>query len=130
MSVPPEAVPPGPPAAAGGSDDKTLALITHLSGIVLGFILPLIFWLMNKDNPAKAYITEEAKEALNFQISIAIIMLILLFIGVVTLGFGFILTGPLMLIVGLANVVFCIIAAVAVNSKGTYRYPIALRLIK
>lgn len=130
MSVPPEAVPPSPPAAAGGSDDKTLAMITHLSGIVLGFILPLIFWLMNKDDPAKSYITGEAKEALNFQITVAIIMVILLFLGIVTLGFGFIITGPLMVIVGIVDLVFCIIAAVSVNSKGSYRYPIALRLIK
>jgi uncharacterized Tic20 family protein len=28
------------------------------------------------------------------------------------------------------NLVFCIIAAMAVNSKGSYRYPFALRLIK
>jgi uncharacterized Tic20 family protein len=124
MSVPPEAVPPSPPAAAGGSDDKSLAMITHLSGIVLGFILPLIIWLMNKDNPAKGYLTDEAKEALNFQITILIGIVVCWILMFVLIGF------VLIFIVLLANLVFCIIAAVAVSSKGSYRYPIALRLIK
>lgn len=124
MSAPPEAVPPSPPAATGGTDDKTLAMITHLSGIVLGFILPLVFWLMNKDNPAKSYITEEAKEALNFQITVAIAYLISWVLMFVLIGF---LLFPLVI---LFNLIFCIMAAVGVNSKGTYRYPVALRLIK
>ena len=123
MSVPPGSVNP-PPVAGGGSDDKSLALITHLSGIVLGFILPLIIWLMNKDNPAKGYITEESKEALNFQITIAIAYVITWFLMFVGLGF---LLFPLVI---LANLIFCILAAMAVSSHGSYRYPFALRLIK
>ncbi|HET7562287.1 MAG TPA: DUF4870 domain-containing protein [Rhodanobacteraceae bacterium] len=124
MSVPPEAVPPGPPAAAGGTDDKNLAMITHLSGILLGFILPLIIWLMNKDNPAKGYLTEESKEALNFQITVLIGYVACMILTVILIG-AFLLP-----FVWLFNLIFCIIAAVAVNSKGSYRYPIALRLIK
>lgn len=123
MSVPPESVNP-PPVAGGASDDKNLALITHLSGIVLAFIVPLIIWLINKDNPAKSYITEEAKEALNFQITILIGY-------VICWVLSFILIGLILLpLLWIFNLVFCILAAMAVSSKGTYRYPFALRLIK
>jgi uncharacterized protein len=123
MSVPPESA-PTPPAANGSSDDRNLALITHLSGIILGFILPLIIWLINKDNPSKAYLTGEAKEALNFQITILIGYVICWVLAFVVIGA---LLFPLLWIL---NLVFCILAAVQVSSKGTYTYPFALRLIK
>lgn len=123
MSVPPEAATP-PPAAAGGADDKTLVLLTHLSGIFFGFLVPLIVWLVNKDNPAKAYLTDESKEALNFQLTVLIAWVVSGILVVVLIGF------LLLPLVGIANLVFCIIAAVQVNSTGSYRYPFALRLIK
>lgn len=123
MSVPPESVTP-PPVAGGASDDKTLALLTHLSGILFGFIVPLVIWLINKDNPAKAYITDEAKEALNFQIMILIGYIACMILSVILIG------ALLMPLVWLLNLVFCILAAMGVSSKGTYRYPFSLRLIK
>ena len=51
-------------------DDKTMGMIAHLSGIVTGFIGPLVIWLINKDKSDKAWVIEEAKEALNFQITV------------------------------------------------------------
>jgi uncharacterized Tic20 family protein len=39
-------------------------------------------------------------------------------------------TGPLMLLVGIAALVFIIIAAIKSNNGEAYRYPFALRLIK
>jgi uncharacterized Tic20 family protein len=47
-----------------------------------------------------------------------------------TLGVGALLTVPLMLIVGVAALVFVIIAAMKANEGVAYRYPFALRLIK
>jgi uncharacterized Tic20 family protein len=124
MSVPPESVPQTPPEATGSSEDRNLAMLTHLSGIILGFLVPLIIWLVNKDNPAKSYLTAESKEALNFQLTILIGYVIC---WVLT----FILIGALLwFLVWIVNLVFCILAAVAVSSKGTYRYPFAVRLIK
>lgn len=124
MSVPPESVPQSPPEASGSSEDRNLAMLTHLSGIILGFLVPLIIWLVNKDNPAKSYLTAESKEALNFQLTILIGYVIC---WVLT----FILIGALLwFIVWIVNLVFCILAAVAVSNKGSYRYPFAVRLIK
>ncbi|MFC5568477.1 DUF4870 domain-containing protein [Lysobacter yangpyeongensis] len=106
------------------SDDKTLAMVTHLSGIFLGFVMPLIVWLINKDKEDKGYLVEQSKEALNFQITVAIAM-------VVSWILMFVLIGLLLLpAVALANLVLCIIAAVKTSESETYRYPFTLRLIK
>lgn len=124
MSVPPESMPQSPPEASGSSEDRNLAMLTHLSGIILGFLVPLIIWLVNKDNAAKSYLTAESKEALNFQLTILIGYVICWILT-------FILIGALLwFIVWIVNLVFCILAAVAVSNKGSYRYPFALRLIK
>lgn len=98
---------PPPPSGTPSQDERTLALLTHLSGILLGFIVPLIIWLVEKDKQRpRPFIVDQAKEALNFQITIAIAVVacvILSFIGI-----GFLLTP----IVWLVNLVFCILAGV------------------
>jgi uncharacterized Tic20 family protein len=114
------------PQASGAlpaQEDKTLALITHLSGILLGFIVPLVIWLTNKDKPEKAWLTGQAKEALNFQITIAIGWVVAIVLSVVMIGF---LLYPVLIIV---NLVFCILAGLKANEGVDYRYPFALRLI-
>jgi uncharacterized Tic20 family protein len=110
--------------APAANEDRTLAMLTHLSGILFGFIVPLVIWLINKDNAGKAWLTAQAKEALNFQITILIAM-------VVSWVLIFIIIGGLLIpLVALANLIFCIIAAVKTNAGEDYRYPFALRLIK
>ena len=94
----------------------------------LSFIAPLIIWLLKQDT--LPFVADQAKEALNFNITVAIIMLVLTLIGLVTLGIGFIVTGPLMLLVGIAALVFIIIAAIKANDGVAYRYPFAIRLVK
>lgn len=124
MSVPPESVPQTPPVAGGSAEDRNLALLTHLSGILFGFLMPLIMWLIHKDNAAKTYLTTEAKEALNFQLTILIGY-------VVCWILSFVLIGLILLpLLWLLNLVFCILAAVQVSNTGSYRYPLVLRLIK
>ena len=122
MSVPPESVTP-PPAAGASSDDRNLALITHLSGIILSFIVPLVMWLIHKDRSDKAWLVDQSKEALNFQITVLIGYVICWVLMFVLIGF------LLWWIVWIANLIFCILAAVAVSKGDNYRYPFALRLI-
>lgn len=88
------------------------------------FIGALIIWLINKDDASKAFVTDQAKEALNFQITVTIAMVISIILMVVIIG------GILAPIVGIINLVFCIIAAVKANNGEAYRYPFTLRLIK
>ena len=104
------------------TDDRNLAMLAHLLGIVSGFVGALIIWLIKKDQ--SAYVDEQGKEALNFQITMLIAFVgawILVFILIGALLF------PLLLV---ANLVFCILAAVAASKGEHYRYPVAIRLLK
>lgn len=117
-------VPPPPATTEAPADQRTMALAAHLLGIFTGFIGALIIWLINKDDAGKAFVTDQAKEALNFQITVTIAMVISIILMVVIIG------GILAPIVGIINLVFCIIAAVKANNGEAYRYPFTLRLIK
>lgn len=105
-------------------DDRNLAMLTHLSGILLGFIVPLVIWLTNKDKTDKPWLNEQAKEALNFQILIAIGYVASSILVVILIG------GLLLPIVWLFNLIFCILAGVAANKGENYRYPLSIRLVK
>lgn len=103
-------------------NDKNMAILAHVGGILFGFLPALIIWLMKKDE--SPYVATQAKEALNFQIFIAICF----FISVILI---FILIGVLLIwLVWLADIIFCIIAAVKTSHGENYRYPLSLRLIK
>ena len=149
MSVPPESAspqpsssytqPPPPPVGAPTAEERQWAMFAHLSallgGLVTGwvggwgwFLGPLIIWLVKKDT--MPFVNDQAKEALNFNITIAIIFVILTILGFATLGVGFLLALPLMIIIGIVALVFIILAAIKANEGVAYRYPFALRLIK
>ena len=102
-------------------DSKNLALLSHLSGILFSFIVPLIVYLVKTDD---SFVKEEAKEALNFQIMLAVAMFACTFLW-------FLILPPLLIpVVWIVNLVFCIIAAVAVYEGKPYKYPFNVRLIK
>jgi uncharacterized protein len=117
---------PAPPLSP--ADDKQWASLAHFGGI-LGWLPPLIIWLIFKDRGRLT--NQEGKEALNFQISVSIVVIALYIVGtilsVILVGFLFFV---LAWAVQIAGVVFAIIAGVQVNAGGTYRYPVAFRLIK
>jgi len=117
-------VPPPPATTDVPADQRTMALAAHLLGIFTGFIGALIIWLINKDDASKAFVTDQSKEALNFQITVAIAMFACIILTFVVIG------AFLAPIVGLLSLVFSIIAAVKANNGEAYRYPFALRLIK
>ena len=103
------------------ADDKNIATITHLAGTVFSFIPALLIWALKKDDTA--YISDQAKEALNFQITILMAQFVAGILAFILIGFLF------MLIIWLANVVLCIIAAISSSKGEQYRYPLTLRLI-
>ena len=105
-------------------DDKTMGMIAHLSGIITGFIGPLVIWLINKDKSDKTWVIEEAKEALNFQITVLIAMFVCGALTIILIGLF------LIPIVAIAALVLAIMAGLKANSGESYRYPFALRLIK
>jgi uncharacterized Tic20 family protein len=103
------------------SDEKNIATITHLGGTVFSFVPALIVWILKKDD--SAYISEQAKEALNFQITVLVAQFIAGILAFILIGF------VLMGIIWLANIVLCIIAAISSSKGEQYRYPLTIRLI-
>ena len=131
------------PASAAGSaipaEERQWAMFAHLSALLgrlltsavggWGFFLgPLVIWLMKKDT--MPFVADQAKESLNFNITVTAIFLALMILGFITLGIGFVIALPLMFIVGIAALVLIIMAAVKANDGVRYRYPFTIRLIK
>jgi uncharacterized protein len=106
---------------APSNDDKNIATITHLAGICFFIIPGLIVWILKKDD--NAYLSAQAKEALNFEITVILAMFIAKVLMWVLIGFA------LLPLIWILNLVFCIIAAISTSKGETYRYPMCLRLI-
>jgi len=110
------------PAYTPTSDERMMAMMSHILCFVAGFLAPLVIYLMKKDE--SQFVTSHAKEALNFQITV-----FLAFIACFILMF--ILIGLLLIwVVGLAATVFTIIATIRASENKLYRYPISIRFIK
>ncbi|MEI2796038.1 DUF4870 domain-containing protein [Pseudoxanthomonas sp. F11] len=116
--------PPPPTSGDAPQDQRTMSLLAHLLGIVTGPIGALIIWLVSKDDASKGFVVDQSKEALNFQITVFIAIVISWILAFVLIGL------LLMPLVGIANLVLCIIAGIKANNGESYRYPFALRLIK
>lgn len=103
------------------ADEKNIAVITHLGGTLFSVFPALIVWLLKKED--SPFVGEHAREALNFQISLLIGYVISSILMVILIGF--LLAG----ILWVANIVLCILAAIAASKGEEYRYPFTLRLI-
>ena len=71
-----------------------------------------------------SFVEENAKESLNFQITMILAFIISGILMVVWIGF------ILLVILGIAEVVLVIIATIRASENKIYRYPFNLRLIK
>lgn len=110
--------------SVGGMDEKTYTTLMHLSqfaGFVvpgLGFIAPIVMWLVkSKENPN---IDRHGKNIANFMISMIIYaivsaILILLVIGI-----------PMLIALGIIEIVFIIIAAVKAANGEYWKYPLSI----
>ena len=101
------------------SDEKTLAILSHILTLVAPLLAPLIIYLLKKDE--SKYVAYHAKESLNFQITLMIVVIGLL---ITIIGILFIW------LVGIAALVFVIIATIRASEGILYKYPFTLRLIK
>jgi uncharacterized Tic20 family protein len=131
--------PPPPSAGSPTAEEKQWALFAHLSAL-LGAILtgvwfgwgcflgPLVIWLIKKDT--MPFVNDQGKEALNFNITLAIIGMILLLLVIMTLGIGLLVAIPVGILVAIGWLVMTVIAAIKASEGVAYRYPITLRLIK
>jgi uncharacterized Tic20 family protein len=127
--------PPEASTAPPSSDERTWALVAHaggpagllLSAGLFGFAVPLVVWLAKRDE--SPFVDDQGKEALNFQITLFLVHVVLLLFCLLTLGIGLIVAIPAFLGLWLLEVVLGVVAALRAHDGKRYRYPFTLRLI-
>ena len=103
-------------------------MIAHLSTFVghlipFGNIVgPLIVWAIKKDE--MPLVNDQGKEALNFQITMTVALIVAGLSVFVLIGF------VLFPLVYLFDLIMTIIAAIKANEGVAYRYPLSIRLVK
>ena len=110
-------------------DARLWAMLCHLSALLAftcipfaNLIAPLIIWMVKRET--HPFVDDQGKEAVNFQILLSIIGIVIFILSFVGIG---IFLGP---ILGIVLLVFAILAGVKANSGEYYRYPFNWRLIK
>jgi len=125
------------PTPALSAEERNWAMAAHLTSLILalltswffgvgGAVGALAIWLIKRDD--STFIAEHAKEALNFNVTMAIIALLLIGLTIITLGIGALLTLPAAVVIAIVWFVCTIIAAMRAKEGLPYRYPFALRL--
>ncbi len=121
--------PQGPTVPPTTNRDQNMwAMFCHLSALA-GFVIPfgnilgpLVVWLMKKD--VYPLVDDQGKEALNFQISMTIYLIVSAVLILILIG--------IVLLIGLAifEIIVIIMAMVKANDGVAYRYPLNIRFIK
>ena len=102
-------------------DERTWALVAHVGGLVTSFVVPLVVWLAKGDDGE--FVRDQAREALNFQITVFLAYLVCTPLILVVIGFLFVI------VIFVAHLVLGVVAAVRSYDGERYRYPVALRLV-
>lgn len=111
-----------------GMHENSYLMLMHLSQFLgflilgLGFIVPILMWVTNKDDNAN--VDRHGKNILNFMISyiiylIAATILIILLIGI-----------PALVVLVIVEFIFIIVAAVKANNGEYWKYPFTIEFIK
>ena len=121
-------VQPQPQPEAVNRDANMWAMFCHLSalaGFVIPFgniIAPVVIWSLKKDE--FAHVNDQGKEAINFQISVTVYILISVLLVFVVIGI------LLLILLGLFTLIMTVIAALNANDGKAYRYPFTIRFLK
>ncbi|MBN1170676.1 MAG: DUF4870 domain-containing protein, partial [Micromonosporaceae bacterium] len=120
-----------PPPGYASSEEKTWALIAHFGGTLVGFLAPLIAFLVKGQQSQT--VRAHAVAALNFQIVCSATLLGLNILGACG---GFFLPDIIGWLLSLASfgvwvcaVVFAILGGLRANVGEVYRYPIQVALV-
>jgi uncharacterized Tic20 family protein len=117
-----------PPLPLPSREARQWAMFCHFAaflGLIFPFgnlLGPLILWQLKKETDP--FIDAQGKEALNFQITVALAAVVCFMLIIVVIGF------PLLMLVGVGALVLTIIAGIKANEGVAYRYPFTWRLIK
>ncbi len=114
-----------PPVSSVAGNAKGWAALSHLSAFVMflgvpALIGPFAIWLWKRDD---AYVDQQGKEALNFNISFLIYGIVSAFLILVLIGL------VLLPIVFVTWFILVIVAAVKASAGEDYQYPFTIRFI-
>lgn len=101
-------------------ENNTLPILTHVLGLLTGWLGPLIILLATSEEPAKNH----ARMALNWQLSFVIYALVSTLLALIFVGFF------LLIAISILDVVFCIMAAVKAERGELWKYPITIPFLK
>jgi len=107
------------PAYTPNGDERTLAILTHVLSIFFWIVPGLVIYLLKKDE--SSFVADHAKEAMNFQLTLTILYVVLI-ISIV--GWLF------LWVPWVIQLIFCIVGGIRASDLKLYRYPFTLRLIK
>lgn len=135
-STMPWQAPPASAAAGGGvQDSRNWAMGVHVTALAGGFIGgigswvgPLIIWLIRREQDP--FVADHAREGLNFNITIMILVAVGFLLSILTLGLGLLIIVPAGLVIAVLWLVWTIQATVAASRGEPYRYPLSLRLVR
>jgi uncharacterized Tic20 family protein len=120
---------PQSPPPNSADQTRTLGMLAHLGGILayfyVGWVAALVIWLVNRE---KHHGAEEARVALNFQLTVLIGLIICAIVRAIPVIGVIGWLGAIAL--GIVSLVLSILAAVAVSRGGSYRYPFSLELVR
>jgi hypothetical protein len=113
-------------------DERTTGMLIHLLAILTGFIGPLVLWLIRKDN--SQFVDFNGKEAINFQITILIILFSVTIgggiISLLTLGVGLLILIPALFVIPILALIFEIMACLKAHRGEWARYPVNIRFLR
>lgn len=110
-------------------DERNIALLAHLGTFFGGFIVPLVIWLVKKDE--SKYISEHAKESLNFQVSLIIYLVGSVFVFLISfLVFGIFLIMLVAIGISIFSLVATILASINASQGKFFKYPMTIRFFK
>jgi uncharacterized Tic20 family protein len=111
------------------SDERTWALVAHLCPL-LGYVIPIpvfnilapgIVWFLKRET--MPFVDDQAKESLNFQITVFLAALVCFVLALVVIGIF------LLIALTIYSLIMMVLAAKAAQEGKAYRYPICIRLI-
>lgn len=122
MTTPPPAQPAYQPQPVSAGDEKTWSILSHVGGIILNWVGPLIIFLIYKDR--SPVIRQHSVQALNFQITIFIAYVVGWILSLIIIGFFIVLAASVV------SIIFGIMGALAANEGRPYKYPFAIPFVK
>ncbi|MGV6815059.1 MAG: DUF4870 domain-containing protein [Phycisphaerales bacterium] len=113
-----------------GDDERTYAMFMHLTLLghmvlsIIAIVAPIIMWNIKKDE--SPFLDDHGREAVNFQITLILYSFLVIPVGLITCGVGFVVFPIAIYVLGIIGMIK---AATAANRGEFYRYPMTIRMV-